>query len=321
MNNHNIEDFLKSQSIPFLKDVELKVFTRKNQEGRLPVVVYPETESQLIEIVKYCWENDLSSDVLGALTNTYLCDDYSRDAVISTVRLKTMVFQASEVRVSAGYGLTKMAKELSERGLDGYVGFIGIPGTVGAAAINNSGAFECSMSRVVKSVRILSKSGNIETITNKELDYKTRSSALKKKTDFVLLSVDLSCENIGDKDKIQEQIRRNAAFRKTNVDGARMSLGSVFVSSTVPEIRRRHALAMSVKRIVYGVLKLIIKKKTLNVYLDFLFLGHPSLARHCDSMNRFCWDKDTKEQDFFHYLDVMQQLAGGGLEVEIEIKK
>lgn len=56
-------------------------------------------------------------------------------------------------------------------------------------------------------------------------------------------------------------------------------------------------------------------------FLDFLFLGKPSLAKHCDSLNRFCWKKDTKEEDFMEYLNYMQKLAGNQLKLEIEIRK
>ncbi len=46
-----------------------------------------------------------------------------------------------------------------------------------------------------------------------------------------------------------------------------------------------------------------------------------ALSYNCEGLNRFVWDDDTTEEDFYHYINTMQRLAKNRLMLEIEIKK
>ena len=98
-------------------------------------------------------------------------------------------------------------------------------------------------------------------------------------------------------------------------------MGSIFVSSSLTEIGKRHKIAIFTKKIINQPFKFFFHNTSINTFLDFLFLGKPSLAKHCDNLNRFCWQKNTKEDDFMKYLNYMQKLAGNQLKLEIEIRK
>lgn len=316
-----MKHFLKENQIENKENLCLSKLTGLGQGGVLPLVVYPKTVKELELIVNKSSDENLAFDVFGGLTNTYLSSTFSRDVIIITTRMRGIIWKKKSVIVESGYNLTKLARELSLTGISGYDGFIGIPGTVGSAEINNSGAFNASMEKVVRSVKLLDGNNNYKILSNKELLYSTRSSILKGKRDFVLLEVELDISHKEDIQQIKERIQKQTYYRKHIIDGKRKSLGTVFVAATMSELFKRNKIAMTIKKIINLPLKLIFKSQTLNTYLDFLFLGHPELAKHCDRLNRFAWDKETKESDFFEYIETMQKLADNKLKLEIEIRK
>lgn len=317
-----MRDFLDQKHIQYKLSVPIGQLTGMNQKGILPIVVYPVSVDNLRLLMKEIYKRNISYDVLGGLSNTYLCESYHKDIVVITTKVRDMVYKDNTLCIGCGYSLTKLSKELSEKGISGYEGFIGIPGSVGAAAINNSGAFNSSMSKVVLGVNIINAKGKEEYLNNEDLQYSLRNSLLKRNLDRgVVLSIDLDISHKVDTAVLHNRIKEFSNYRKKNIDGNRKSLGSVFVSSTLCNLYCHHRVAIFFKRLFYQPLKFIFHNKRLNTYMDFLFLGKPQLAKHCDSLNRFCWDKNTTEKDFMYYINVMQKLAHGKLRLEIDIRK
>lgn len=317
-----MKTYLEQQGIAYKECIPIKQITGMNQKGIIPLVAYPDSIEKLEILGREILRRNLSFDILGGLTNTYLCESYKRDIVVITTKVQDINFYKASICVGCGYNLTKLSKELSAKGIAGYEGFIGIPGTVGAAAINNSGAFSSSMSKVVVGVNILTKWGG-RFVSNTDLQYKTRSSMLKKNTsEDVVLSVLLSTANKENIESLKHKINEISQCRKSHVDGKRKSLGSVFVAPTLKELHDHHKFATTIKKICNQPFKIIFHNNPkINTYLDFLFLGKPSLAKHCDSLNRFCWDKGTTEKDFLTYIETMQKLAHNKLTLEISIKR
>ena len=314
-------DFIEKGRIHYKENVLLAELTGKNQSGCLSLVLYPEDEDSLIEIVTECRNRNLSYDIFGGLSNTYLASSFLRDVVIITTHMREIITKDNSVVVACGYNLTKLSRELSAKGITGYEGFIGIPGTVGAAAINNSGAFRSSMEKVVKRVKVFDSNGQIKVIEHSELKYGVRTSCLKSLHEYIVLSVELDISDRKLQGEIDKTIEEQTKYRKKYIDGKHKSLGSVFSAYTIRELYKRHQLAMNTKKIINQPLKWIFHSKRLNTWMDFLFLGVPHLAKHCDSMNRFVWKETTKEQDFFHYIEIMQRLADNKLELEVEIRR
>ena len=199
--------FLTKNHIPYKEYIPLSNFTGMNQIGILPLIVYPETIEQLKSIYLKAITDKLSFDILGGITNTYLSNNYQRDIIIVTTKLKGIEKTNETIWVECGYSLTKIAWELSSEGITGYEGFIGIPGTIGAAAINNSGAFNTSISNIVKKVKILTPQGNVTDLTNKELKYTNRNSILKRNLGKgIVLYVELNTTNKDNVDNILNRI-------------------------------------------------------------------------------------------------------------------
>lgn len=313
-------DYLEHNNIKFKENVKIGEITGMNQKRIIPIVAYPSSIEELIGLIKHIRTQNISYEVLGGLSNTYLCNSFYRDIIVITTRVKDILYGDNSFEVACGYNLTKLSRELSKKGIAGYEGFIGIPGTIGAASINNSGAFNSSMHTVVKSVKVLVDE-KIIIITNKDLNYRTRSSLLKYRKDYIVISVILDISKRDEISKINKRIEYYSEYRKKYIDGKKKSLGSVFVSTSLRELYNNNKIAFTFKKLCNYPLKLIFHSKKINTFMDFLFLGKPQLAQHCDSLNRFVWDEKTTEDDLFDYIDFMQDLANNKLELEIDIKR
>ena len=319
-----MRETLKRLGITFHTDVPIRQLTGINNSSVLPLLAMPDSCEQMCQLCGYVAARRLSYEIVGGITNTYFCEGFTRDIVILTRHLNHIIFHDDgSFTAECGYGLSKLAKEMIDKGYAGFEGLAGIPGTVGAAVINNSGAFGCEMKDVVEQCQVFSlKDGKTRTLTKEELDFSPRHSSLKGKTGYCLLNVTFRTHKSRyTAEELQAIVRHNMEIRRTKIDGKRKSLGTVFVASTMPELYHRHRLAMQVWKVLNIPNKLFFHRKDWSLRLQFLCLGHPELAKHCDSIGRFCWDKETQESDFFHYIDTMEALAGGKLKLEIELKR
>lgn len=263
-----------------------------NQNGVISMIIYPINETQFHSLLSYCMSNNLKIDVIGNLTNTYIFESYLETILISTIKFKQKIINNNILTCSCGYNLTQLSKWCVENSIEGFEGFIGIPGTVGAAAINNSGAFGSEMSKVVESVKILNVENKIQILPVNELEYSIRESILKRKeiTGYVI-SANFFVRNVINKSTLVTIVEKNKLYRSLSIDGRRKSLGSIFVSASLENLYENHRIVFFLKKVCYMPFKLLIcdkgKRNRINLFLTFLFLGYPKLSKHCDSLNRF----------------------------------
>ena len=318
----NLLVFLRKNDIKFERNISLSKFTGIIHEGKISLIAKPDSISKLIVLCKYVLEEKLTFEIVGNLTNTYLCSGIKRDIFIQTTLVKDYrINQDNTLTVGCGYNLTKLSKALSLEGIGGYAGFVGIPGTVGGAAINNSGAFDSCMSNVVRYVTIISSNGEIQEIYNDELHYSTRNSILKNNKFGMLISVTLNTSPVVNPSLTLQKIKIYSLIRKTSIDGNRKSLGSIIVGHTLSYIWQEHRLANFFRRILYFPFKYTRWRKRAQCFSEFFVLGGMRFIKHCDNLGRFCWDEDTKEEDFLDYIDFIVNKSNNKIQIEIEIKK
>jgi len=318
-------NWLRAKYIEYEENLPFSVITGINSEGVCKVFCQPKSIEELKQVILYGLDNNVLFDVVGELSNTYLLKTYSPQLLISTVKVRDFEINNDTAICACGCSLTKFAKWCVDQGISGYEGFVGIPGTVGAAAINNSGAFQSSMANVVKSVTIITGGNAICTLFNANMKYSARESVLKRKEIIgYVLSVELDISKKENKGLLAKKCGINIDYRKKYIDSFKKNLGSVFVATTLRYLYSEQKLRFLCKKVCFAFFKLFVsdskKLWKINTYFDFLFLGVPGLAKHCDGLNLFCWDQKTAERDFLKYINTMQRLAKNKLKLEIDIK-
>ena len=147
--------------------------------GNAGLVVYPESEKQISEIVKACKASGIRLLAVGNGSNL-LVDDKGIDACVmildehfSEIRL----VDEETVFAAAGAMLIKLCRFAYENGLSGLEFAYGIPGSCGGAAFMNAGAYGGEMKDVLYKCSHIDSDGNTGYLENNDLKLSYRHSA------------------------------------------------------------------------------------------------------------------------------------------------
>jgi len=114
---------------------------------------------------------------VGLGSNLLVRDGGIRGAVIATTGLFNTIERAGEYRVNVGSGVpcTRLARRAVQWGLGPAEFFAGIPGTVGGALTMNAGAFGGETWERVRSVKVLTRAGEVLSRTPDDyvIDYRS----------------------------------------------------------------------------------------------------------------------------------------------------
>lgn len=207
-------------------DVPLKNLTSYKLSGIAKKVIIPSNIEELINLIKYVKENKLKYKLIGSGSNLIFDGDYD-GILIKLEKIDHCTIKGTKITVGSGYLLQKLAIKTCKLGLTGLEFATGIPGTVGGACANNSGAYNSDMGYVVASLKVLTPSLEIKTMVNKELDYHYRTSFFEKNRDYVILEATINLKK-GNKDEILEIIADRKKRRLESQPLEYPSAGSVF---------------------------------------------------------------------------------------------
>lgn len=100
------------------------------------------TREDWLAILKILKENNIGYTILGGGSNVAILDSVMKGLVIRNMYQKkenlTETPEFAEVLISSGYSVTRLAKEMSEAGLEGFEYHMGLPGTLGGGIYMNS---------------------------------------------------------------------------------------------------------------------------------------------------------------------------------------
>lgn len=168
----------------FQKNVPLAPFTTLKVGGPALYFVEAHTEDEAIRAVRFAGERGLEVFILGCGSNVVVSDSGFRGLVILN---KITGFKAdvknntARVIVGAGETLDDFVRRAAERGWAGIENLSGVPGTVGAAPVQNVGCYGQSVADTIVSVRAI-------TIPNAELKIFNREDCKFRYRDSVFRS-------------------------------------------------------------------------------------------------------------------------------------
>ncbi len=154
------------------------------------------SEAELVEALAFVSQKNIKKFfILGGGSNI-LVGDAGFDGLVILMNIKGVDFDensaVAEVLVTAGAGENwdDFVGECVKRGLTGVENLSGIPGTVGAAPVQNIGAYGVEISHITESVRVLDTlSGEFISFSNKDCSFEYRDSVFKKaKGRYVIVS-------------------------------------------------------------------------------------------------------------------------------------
>ncbi len=209
-------------------DVPMSEWTSFRTGGIAECMVYPKTEEEIINTVKYAKGNKIPYYIMGNGTNTLVRDGGIRGIIIGLYQNFNAIDINEEtgiIKVKAGALLSAVANLACRAGLSGIEFAGGIPGCIGGAIKMNAGAYDGEMKDIVESVKILKSDLSVKDYAKEEMGFDYRKSVITD-TDVVLeVTVKL---NKKDTNRIRAKMVDFAKRRKEKQPLNLPSAGSVF---------------------------------------------------------------------------------------------
>lgn len=189
-----------------MTSVPLSSLTTMQVGGPARELITVTTREQLIEAAVDTWDSNEPWLILGGGSNTIVADDGFDGTVIhlltTGIERQQDISKApnhSSVRVAAGENWDSLVAWSVEQGLAGIEALSGIPGSTGAAPIQNIGAYGQELSSVLTAVEFLDRyTQEISWIPASELNLGYRDSIFKQGKEGVVLTVELNLASYGD---------------------------------------------------------------------------------------------------------------------------
>lgn len=167
------------------KGVPLAAYTTLRVGGTAAYFYKLTDESLLSRVSEFAVEVGLPLWVLGGGSNVFIADGLIERVVVKS-ELKGITYIPDRVTgemlvtAAAGEPWDAFVEQTVANGLSGLENLSGIPGTVGAAPIQNINAYGAQVADVIDSVRVFdTATGMIRTISNAECRFGYRDSVFK----------------------------------------------------------------------------------------------------------------------------------------------
>lgn len=196
--------------MPEIAPIPLSRLTTLRTGGEPARLVDAYSADELVAVLREVWTGGEPWFVLGGGSNIFV-DDEPFDGTVVRVRstgieeLPGSRDAAVRLRVQAGHDWDALVAETVERGLAGIEAMSGIPGTVGAAPVQNIGAYGQEIVQTLVEVEVIDEaSGEVSIVPASDLGLGFRTSVLKQhygstpQRSAVILSVTLELERVGD---------------------------------------------------------------------------------------------------------------------------
>ncbi|GAA2238748.1 FAD-binding protein [Herbiconiux moechotypicola] len=183
-----------TEAFPAVTDAPLASFTTLRVGGPAARLVTPVTEPGLLDAVRELWNDGDDWFVLGGGSNVVVADAGFDGTVVrvATTGIAPVMAQVGRVRlrVQAGHPWDDFVRHTVENGWSGVEALSGIPGSVGAAPIQNIGAYGQEVADSIVSLDFLDfATGAVRRMPVDELELEYRSSVFKRGLRGVVLSV------------------------------------------------------------------------------------------------------------------------------------
>lgn len=209
-----------------LQDEHLHKYTKTALGGAADLFVMPQTIEECQAVIKYAFNNDIPLLLLGNGSNMVVRDGGVRGIVLHLAKLNAIEVKGTDIYAEAGSHLIDVSKVAAANSLTGFEFACGIPGSIGGGMMMNAGAYGGEMKDIVVSVQVLTKSGELLTLTKDELQLGYRTSIIQTEGYYVMSAL-FSLE-VGVQAEIDEKVADLTHQRESKQPLEYPSAGSVF---------------------------------------------------------------------------------------------
>lgn len=212
--------------MPDIEPIALAELTTLRTGGVPSRMIEARTRDELVAGLREIWATGETWLALGGGSNLFVGDE-PFDGTVVLIRTSGIERLPSErpgfarLRIEAGQDWDQLVAYTVAEGLAGLEGMSGIPGTVGAAPVQNVGAYGQEIEQTLVEVELIDEAtGDVATVPAAELGLGFRTSVFKAhygsvaERPSVILSVTLELEEVGAGPRVVrgEQLRRALGY-------------------------------------------------------------------------------------------------------------
>ncbi|KPN95800.1 UDP-N-acetylmuramate dehydrogenase [Lysinibacillus sp. ZYM-1] len=169
-------------------DESLQQYTMTKLGGKADVFVLPDTEEDAAFVIRYAYINNIPLLMLGNGSNMVVRDGGHRGIVVTFSSLDEIRINGEHVYAQSGALIKDVSRLSAKSSLTGFEFACGIPGSIGGAMAMNAGAYGGEIKDIIVSSKVLTREGEILTLSKEELELGYRKSVIAKKGYYVLSS-------------------------------------------------------------------------------------------------------------------------------------
>ncbi|QJX80855.1 UDP-N-acetylmuramate dehydrogenase (plasmid) [Priestia megaterium] len=229
----NIKEKLQELKLNFTENASLKKYNTWKLSGNAEFLVHIHSIKELSSLYTYILANDVPYFIIGKGSNILVPDEGIKGIVIRLGKeFESININENFVKAGAAASFIVLCLNVAKQGLSGLEFGAGIPGSVGGAVTMNAGAHKSDVSKVLKEIKVLDETGQVRTLSNKELNFSYRKSVIQEEKWIVLeATFELTTAN---KEEIVKITNDNKEYRLKTQPLKEASCGSVF-KNPLPE--------------------------------------------------------------------------------------
>ncbi len=238
-NTDSIYDQLKASfpEVSILSGEPLSKHTYFKVGGPAEVYLEIKTKELLSNIVSFCRKNSIPFTLFGGGSNV-LVQDKGLSGVVIKNMTSDIEIKDETVIVDSGVLVNVLVRKTIDQGLGGLEYFMGLPGTVGGAVVNNSHYKKQLFGDHIETITVVDISGEQKEYIAADLEFSYDYSILQK-THETVLSVTLKLTK-ADKDELQKIALESTQYRSSTQPIGVPSSGCIFKNVEVPvELRAK----------------------------------------------------------------------------------
>ena len=222
--SHKLENLVSSQ---ILVDESLKKHTSFGIGGSTSFYIFPNTDIELKNILRYSNSNKIKTFFIGSGSNL-LVSDNGFDGIVISLKKTFKNFKINNdltATIGTGVMLGNMVKVLSKQSIKGLESLIGVPGTLGGALVMNAGAYGMEISNYLIDITVIKMDGTEKKYRKEDLEFSYRFSSIPKNEIIVEANFKFELGNINN---INDQKVEASNQRKNKQPLKFRSAGSIF---------------------------------------------------------------------------------------------
>jgi UDP-N-acetylmuramate dehydrogenase len=155
---------LREAGIPHRENEPLSRHTTMGVGGPAAVMAFPRSAVELQSALRLRGELGVPHRVLGGGSNLIVADEGLEELVVNTEEVRKLdIREDGTVVAEAGANLINTVVKCGRAGWRGLESAVGIPGSVGGAAVMNAGAYGFSISDVMREIVVYDEAGEPTT--------------------------------------------------------------------------------------------------------------------------------------------------------------